>query len=100
MADSSTEKKRIEEKKELNTLDEWGLCANDEAVCPYCGEEQSDSWELSIDYGKMDCGDCFRPFLYEREVSVTYNTSPIFGPHRLSDIEQQWDAKAFPLEQP
>lgn len=61
---------------------EWDCCGNDECVCPYCGAENGDSWELSGDSGITECGTCGRPFSYERCISVDYSTSPIMGPHR------------------
>lgn len=47
----------------------------DEIVCPYCGQEVSDSWELSDDHSSYDCCNCDKQFSYSREVSVTYSTS-------------------------
>jgi uncharacterized Zn-finger protein len=52
----------------------------DEAVCPYCGGAQSDSWELEGgdgEEGETDCGYCDRAFLYYRNISVTYSTLPV-----------------------
>lgn len=46
----------------------------DEVVCPYCGYEHGDSWELSADSDEMDCGNCDQPFTYERNIEVTYST--------------------------
>lgn len=48
-----------------------------EIVCPHCGYKQMDSWEYSGDSGEIDCGKCSEPFLYERQVSVSYSTSKI-----------------------
>ena len=46
----------------------------DEIVCPYCGREESDSWEYSDDDGQAACGYCGAEFLYERHTSVHYST--------------------------
>lgn len=78
--------------------DELDCSHADELICPYCGEEQGDSWELQGEDGEMACGSCCRSFGWSRHVSVSYTSRPIVGPHRLSDIEQQWDAQARPLE--
>jgi len=43
-----------------------------EIVCPYCGREQSDSWEYGDD-GEIDC-DCGETYTFARDVSVTYST--------------------------
>lgn len=44
----------------------------DEIVCPHCGYECSDSWEM--EEGRHECGDCCRPFMVTRNVSVHYST--------------------------
>ena len=48
-----------------------------ELVCPYCGYEHSDSWELSEDCSEIDCGDCGKSFSYSRIVNVEYTTEKI-----------------------
>jgi len=47
-----------------------------EAVCPYCGSEQTDSWELPGDGGEEEtyCGTCGEDFKYVRNVEITYST--------------------------
>lgn len=67
-------------------------------VCPYCGYEDTDSWELSGDSGIATCGTCGRDYHYYREVSVSYDTRPIVGPHPLSGCYLRDDALANPLE--
>lgn len=44
----------------------------DEVVCPHCGYEHGDSWEM--DDGEHDCPECEKSFHLERHVSVTYST--------------------------
>ena len=46
-----------------------------EIICPYCGYEFSDSWELAADDGELDCLDCENEFFYERIVTIDYCTS-------------------------
>jgi len=85
-----------------------------EIVCPYCGHEQSDSWEFSDD-GTHECSMCDNEFNYERIVTIQYSTSkkeceqhqlilrsdfkkfiydtePVFDPkyHRVPLPEEQW----------
>lgn len=48
----------------------------DNIVCPWCGSEDTDSWEAADD-GKRDCYDCGKPFEYEREVSCSYSTAKL-----------------------
>lgn len=45
----------------------------DEIVCPHCGYEHSDSWEMRE--GEHECSDCCRPFDVTRNVEVTYSTT-------------------------
>jgi hypothetical protein len=69
--------------------DEWDCQGADNPVCPYCGEEESDFWEVIADSGDHHCSSCNRPFFFEREVSVTYSTSPKMGPHQLDAFWQK-----------
>jgi len=49
----------------------------DNIVCPYCGEEVSDCWEMSSDSDEYECGECGAWFFYERNVSVSYSTTKL-----------------------
>jgi transcription elongation factor Elf1 len=60
------------------------LCSP-EPICPYCGHEQSDFWEMTGEDGDCDCGNCSRRFTWSRYIDVTYSTEPIIGPHKLDD---------------
>jgi len=56
-----------------------------EIVCPGCGDELGDSWELSDDDGDEQCGECGITFTWERHVEVTYSTDfAQFEPNRHS----------------
>jgi len=53
-------------------------------VCPYCGDQDENAWELGSggeEDGSTQCGNCNRPYMYQRQISVTYSTRPIIGPH-------------------
>lgn len=43
-------------------------------ICPYCGYEDTDSWEWNENYEYYDCPDCGEEFRVERYVEVTYST--------------------------
>ena len=48
-------------------VEEWKYSYTREIVCPYCGTEQMDSWESSIDLedgdaGEVTCDSCERDF--------------------------------------
>lgn len=45
-----------------------------EIVCPYCGNEESDSWEFS-ESGEHECSVCDNEFTYERNITVEYSTA-------------------------
>lgn len=49
----------------------------DEIVCPYCGYEDTDSWEQTPETDIIDCRDCGKKFLYNRDVLVTYTTKKL-----------------------
>jgi DNA-directed RNA polymerase subunit RPC12/RpoP len=46
----------------------------DEITCPYCGDKNGDSWEVSEDSGEDTCGNCGNEFHFERDITVTYST--------------------------
>lgn len=48
----------------------------DNITCPYCGYE-TDSWESNESDEHYECANCGSYFSYEREVSVSYYSSPI-----------------------
>lgn len=53
------------------------LTLNPCPVCPHCGAEQGDPWDLGLGDGDAtdaDCQSCGRPFAVGCEVSVTYST--------------------------
>ena len=79
----------------MSTPTEYECWGTHEMVCPYCGEEQSDSWEYSRDDGTVECGSCSRQFRYTRNVSVDYTTHPIIGPHRLDEFWRQQELEAL-----
>lgn len=49
-------------------------------ICPYCGYEDEDSWELSDDDEEHTCGRCGAVISYQREITVEYNSSPVKPP--------------------
>ena len=55
----------------------------DEIVCPFCGHEFGDSWEIdgsSEDLGLIDCEECYKEFYAVRNISVCYSTEKaIYG---------------------
>lgn len=53
---------------------EW----TEEIVCPYCGDEDPDSWEWNGGEegdGHTDCKSCGREFYVQRHVLITYSTA-------------------------
>ena len=48
-------------------------------VCPHCGQEHQDSWEIMGDMSdgdvdETDCEKCDKPFKFTVHVSVNYST--------------------------
>lgn len=52
-----------------------------EIVCPHCGYEYQDSWEMS-DNDEEDCQECGEKFIFSREVDVHYNTQKLTPPSK------------------
>jgi transcription elongation factor Elf1 len=49
-------------------------------VCPYCGYEDKDSWEICSgkeDLGIVECGRCEEEFYASRIVTIEYSTYKI-----------------------
>ena len=46
-------------------------------ICPYCGKEMRDAWELYLNDGdetEVDCPYCEEPYIVQCNVSVSYST--------------------------
>lgn len=52
----------------------------DNIVCPYCGHEDRDSYELSDDNDTIECGRCGATIEYTREVIASYSIKGIKPP--------------------
>ena len=46
--------------------------STDQLVCPYCGHEDNDSWELGESDDRHQCGACDKFFKYDTQVSRTF----------------------------
>lgn len=49
----------------------------DNITCPYCGYENENSWEADDSDEHYKCPNCGSYFSYEREVDVSYYSSPV-----------------------
>ena len=49
----------------------------DSLICPYCEYEQDDAWELHEGCGEIECQNCEREFIFEKEVTAVYSTKII-----------------------
>lgn len=62
---------------------------NDEALCPYCDHEESDSWEIdpntSDEWVQVECGNCSKTYLMKRLVTVQYTTEKADCANDLAD---------------
>lgn len=66
-----------------------------EVVCPGCGYELGDSWELSGDDGADQCSECRITFTWERHVKVSYSTDfAQFEPNRWTH-RRELDRRRF-----
>jgi hypothetical protein len=46
-------------------------------VCPYCGYEMRDAWELDWGTEQVECGNCDKPYKVVVEYTATYWTEAI-----------------------
>jgi DNA-directed RNA polymerase subunit RPC12/RpoP len=74
---SEVEKREKEKQSELYASGEEEPSFTDEIVCPWCGYEQSDPWEMYDSDDECECGNCEKIFSYERHVEVTYSSSRV-----------------------
>jgi len=51
-----------------------------ECICPYCGTENSNSWELPDEDDNYECESCGGIYNYSRIVTVEYTSSPVKPP--------------------
>jgi len=49
----------------------------EQITCPYCGYENSDSWEAGDDEDEYECPCCGSVFSYQRNVTVEYCSQPV-----------------------
>jgi hypothetical protein len=73
------------EKNKSSVEPEFDCSYKDEMVCPHCGEEQSDSWELEPDdeCGEVTCQSCDKEFCVTVDRKTTYSTSCKEGEHEF-----------------
>lgn len=63
--------------KQIDLLD---CIRNQNIRCPYCGEEEADSWVFDFDSGidvdikDYECNFCNKKFMVTKEVEVTYTS--------------------------
>lgn len=56
----------------MKNLENINCLYTKEVVCPYCGNEFTDSWELDNSEDELYCDDCDNTFAMERHIEVTY----------------------------
>lgn len=50
-------------------------CSNtSELVCPYCGYEHQDSWEIGSGEDSFTCNECNKDFKFEQETTRTFSS--------------------------
>lgn len=56
-------------------MDAAEVVNKDEIMCPYCGHEFRDSWDVHCDGGtEIDCQKCGKEFHVVRDTVVTYTS--------------------------
>lgn len=54
---------------------DWDTSYAEGMICPYCGHENSDSFEFIEDEGERECENCGKIFEYTREIEIRYTTT-------------------------
>ena len=58
----------------MKTFEEYETWRTDDVICPHCAHVHGDSWEFP-DNAIVDCHDCDKPFMMERNIDISYSTS-------------------------
>ena len=58
-------------------MDEINHQYTSELVCPYCGHEHTDSWELADTQDRYDCESCSKRFSYTSEITRTFTSKAV-----------------------
>ncbi len=48
-----------------------------EIICPWCGEEETDSWEYPDSEDDIECEHCGNHYTMQRDVEVSYSTDKL-----------------------
>jgi predicted RNA-binding Zn-ribbon protein involved in translation (DUF1610 family) len=51
----------------------------DKPICPHCGFEEPDAWEMDFGFGvegegEFECGKCGKPYICTKSVVISYTT--------------------------
>lgn len=65
-----------------------------EIVCPFCGNEFMDSWEIGEgeDIGELECDECNKKFFASRHITTTYVT---IGLCKENKLKHKWNKQGF-----
>ena len=61
-------------------LNSKGYRNTSNCICPYCGKENLDSWELQDNEDDYECSICGGIYNYSRIVTVEYSSFPVEAP--------------------
>lgn len=70
--------------------DKYDCMNTEEVICPYCGHENSESWEISENDATTYCGNCDKVIGIEQEVVRTFSSYKTCQPgdeHQFTDWE-------------
>ena len=62
---------------------EW--CEEREITCPYCGNQNNDSWEAGDGEEEQECANCSSTFSWQKELNITYTSQPV-KKHKIKGI--------------
>ena len=61
----------------LNVIDDSEYTSTENVVCPYCFEEDIDSWDAAESSNRRQCEHCEKYFAYDSETWRTFTSRPI-----------------------
>jgi len=59
----------------MSELSDIDLSYNLNPVCPHCGYEMQDAWQLGDNDQEVECNACEKDYFVSIDVDVTYSTS-------------------------
>ena len=84
-----------EERREMKEPEQIDLIQNDNPICPHCGDENQDTWELEADFDTLECRQCGNRYIYERIKSITVPVENMMVAFRVAGLLKSITGQSF-----